>query len=177
MTDSKFEEIKHGLTSNPKASHNLDVLFISETFCSGSTPISVYAIRGYNVYRKDRIGKSGGGLLAYSKNGLHVKRRPDLESDDVEAIWLEVFPYKSKRSLFIGSVYRPPSYKAHENQKLGKNIENVYLKNKETILLGDLNVDYLNSSDFNKHKFIKTLLSLELNNLIQKSLDLHLVNV
>ena len=62
LTDSKFEEIKHGLTSNPKASHNLDVLFISETFCSGSTPISVYAIGGYNVYRKDRIGKSGGGL-------------------------------------------------------------------------------------------------------------------
>ena len=52
-------------------------------------------------------------------------------------------PYKSKRSLFIGSVYRLLSYKAQENQKLGKNIENVYLINKETILLGDLNIDLL----------------------------------
>ena len=74
-------------------------------------------------------------------------------------------PYKSKRSLFIGSVYRLLSYKAQENQKLGKNIENVYLINKETILLGDLNIDYINFTDFNKHKLIKTLLSLKMTQL------------
>ena len=66
-----------------------------------------------------------------------AKRRPDLEADGIESLWLEVCPYKSKRSLFIGGIYLPPSYKSADDERLAKNIENVYLKNKEIILLGD----------------------------------------
>lgn len=61
----------------------------------------------------------------------------DLESDKVEALWLEVFPYKSKRSLLTAGVYRPPSTNTEQDKMLGTNIENAYLLNKEMILLGD----------------------------------------
>lgn len=92
----------------------------------------MYNTDGYQLHRKDRMGKSGGGILVYVKNSLQTKRREDLEADDLEILWLEVCPYKSSRSLFIGGVYRPPSFRVADDKRLGENIENVHLLNKET---------------------------------------------
>lgn len=104
--------------------------------------------------------------MAWVKSSLQVKRRNDLESNDVETLWLELCPYKSKRPLFIAGVYRPPSHKVDDDKRLGKNIERVYLLDKEVVLLGDFNVDYLATNKFNKHPFVKTLRSLNLEQLI-----------
>ena len=49
-----------------------------------------------------------------------VKRQEDLEADDLEILWLEVCPYKSSRPLFIGGVYRPPSFKVADEKRLGE---------------------------------------------------------
>ena len=91
-----------------------------------------------------------------------VKRQEDREADDLEILWLEVCPYKSSRSLFIGAVYRPPLFRGVDDKRLGKNIENVHLLNKETILLGDINIDFLCTMKFQKHPFIKTLQNLNM---------------
>ena len=79
------------------------------------------------MYRKDRTGKSGGGILAYVNDSLQVNRREDLEEIDLECLWLEICPYKSKRSLLIAGIYRPPSYKTVDDKRLGKNFENAHL--------------------------------------------------
>ena len=84
-----------------------------------------------------------------------VKRQEDREADDLEILWLEVCPYKSSRSLFIGGVYRPPSFRVADEKRLGKNIENVHLLNKKIILLGDIDIDFLSTMKFQKHPFIK----------------------
>ena len=91
---------------------------------------------------------------------FQAKRREDLEAEDLEILWLEVCPYRSSHSLFIGGVYRPPSFRVADDKRLGKNIENVHLLNKETILLGDINIDFLCTMKFQKHPFIKTLQNL-----------------
>lgn len=44
---------------------NLDFLCLSETWLTPNSPDSVYAISGYNVFRKDRQTGRGGGLLIY----------------------------------------------------------------------------------------------------------------
>ena len=82
------------------------ILFLTETFCSSEVPRpdSLYAILGYNTYRKDRSGKVGGGIHAYVNNSLNVKHR-DLEAIDIEVHWLEICPYNSKRFLFIAGIY------------------------------------------------------------------------
>ena len=36
-------------------------------------------------------------MLAFVNQDLHVKRRADLENAHLEIIWLEVFPFKSKK--------------------------------------------------------------------------------
>ena len=53
----------------------------------------------------------------------------DLENNKVEALWLEVFPYKSKHFLLTAGVYRPPSNNTEQDKILGSNIENAYLLN------------------------------------------------
>lgn len=68
----------------------------------------------------------------------------------------------------ILSVYRPPSYKIDDDKKLAKNIENVSLINKETVLLGDFSVDDLTPGKFDKHFLIESLRSHNFKQLINE---------
>ena len=43
-----------------------------------------------NFHRLDRKTGPGGGALIYYKNNIVVKRRYDLERDQVEMIWVEI---------------------------------------------------------------------------------------
>ena len=171
LTDSKFEEIRNLLTCPSKELFGLDILILSQTFCTKKIPVTFYSIPDYEVYRKDRIGKSGGGLCVYVKNSIQTKRRTDLETDDAEIIWLETddaeiiwletCPYKSKRPLFIWGIYRPPSSTAGSDKSIGENIENVSLLGREMILLGNINIDYL-CTKFESHAFTKVSKSFNL---------------
>ncbi|PFX22610.1 putative RNA-directed DNA polymerase from transposon BS [Stylophora pistillata] len=124
LTDSKLEEIRVRLTNSNNGEDKPDILILTETFGSAKVPDSFYFIPGFQLHRKDRIGRSGGGILAFVNSSLQVKRREDLEETDLECLWLETCPFKSKRPLLIAGVYRPPSYKAADDKRLGKNIEN-----------------------------------------------------
>ncbi|CAB3982545.1 Hypothetical predicted protein, partial [Paramuricea clavata] len=97
---------------------------------------------------------------------VQAERRIDLETKDVEIIWLETCPYKSKRPLFIGGIYRPPSSNAASDKSIGKNIENVSLLGREVVLLGDINIDYLCTTKFANHTFTKVLKSFNLSQLM-----------
>jgi len=105
-------------------------------------------------------------VLAFVNQDLRVKRRADLENAHLEIIWLEVFPFKSKRSLFISGIYHPPSYSSADDTCLEANIEQAYLLNKETVLLGDFNIDALNRSKFEKQDLCKGLKTMNFNQLI-----------
>ena len=41
-------------------------------------------------YRKDRIGRPGGGVAIYIKQGFHSVPRSDLINGDIEAICVEI---------------------------------------------------------------------------------------
>ena len=140
LTMDKFDQIKvffWGKLGKPQ----LDVLLLNETFLKPNVPDTLFEVPGYSIYRRDRVNKSGGGVMAYINDNLNVIRRTDLENQEVEVIWLEVCPFKSKRSLLIASIYRPPSYTKADDLSLEANLERVYLLNKETIFLGDVNID------------------------------------
>ncbi len=136
------------------------MLFLTETFCTSKVPDSFYKIEGYELYRKDRLYKSGSGILAFVNEQLCANPRTDLTTNNTEVLWIEIFPFKSKRSLLIAGVYRPPSSTRSDDIILGKNIECGYLKNKETIILGDFNIDSVNLNIFGKHNLIKTMKNL-----------------
>lgn len=102
LTDSKFQQIRHFLTS----SHSeIDRLFLIETFLKPKVPDSVFEIPGYVMYRKDRSGvKQGGAILAYVNFKLKENRRIDLEEKEIETLWLDIFPFNSKTAFSSCSI-------------------------------------------------------------------------
>jgi len=88
---------------------------------------------GYKIFRNDRVGKSGGGVLLAVKQ--HIKCREILNKttrkNEVIAVEIEVQSFKT---LLISSIYVPPT------AKLDLNIfQELYDINNNCIIVGDLN--------------------------------------
>ena len=74
-------------------------------------------------------------------------------------------PFKSKRSILFGTIYRPPSCDKDMDLKLQQNLEAVYPLKKETILIGDFNMDYFKTA-CKRHFLMKALPGMEFKQLI-----------
>ena len=140
LTLDKFDQIKVFLLGK-LGKPQLDVLLLNETFLKPNVPDTLFEVPGHSIYCRDKVNKSGAGVMAYINGNLNVIRTTDLENQEVGVIWLEVCPFKSKRSFLIASIYRPPSYTKADDLSLESNLERVYLLSKETIFLGDVNID------------------------------------
>lgn len=136
--------------------------FYVETLLKPSKPDSVYSISGYHLLRKDRVAQKGGSILAYVTNGVKANRIWDLEDNDVESLWLSVHPHNSNRPFLIGTLYRPPSTDKETDSKIEEDIEAAYLRNWETILVGYVNVDYLDRKAYSKHRLMKSLKNMNM---------------
>ena len=131
----------------------IDILTLSETHIvqdSYTDNESLYTIPGYIFIKKNRPQGKGGGVAAYIKSEIVWKERYDLENDDIESIWLEVFPNKAK-SFLICCMYRPPENSKYLSSNFNKTFSNMLMTvtelQKEVILLGDLNVNFLKKND------------------------------
>ena len=121
FTDTQYEEIKIHILS-PDGAKNLDILFIFETFFNSNTAAELYYIPGFKLLRKDR-NSNGGGILVCVNTDLISTRRTDLGNNNLEVLWLQVCPFKSKRPKLFGGVYRPPNSNTDHDIKLAGNIE------------------------------------------------------
>ena len=138
--------------------HKIQILSLSETHLSTDDEPQA-KIDGYSFISKPRKSAKGGGVGAYISSSVPYHRRLDLELDDIECLWIEVLFPKSKGFL-IGFIYRPPDSSKHLpkifNCKLESMLTNISLENKECILTGDMNCNYLFNSD---HKELKSILT------------------
>ena len=77
---------------------------------------------------------------------MKVIRRPDLEESTIERLWVEVYPSKS-RSFLIGTFNRPPTSSNHAVKDFmpifDRCLRRVMAMDKEVIITGDLNCDFL----------------------------------
>lgn len=55
---------------------------------------------GYSIFRRDRVGKIGGGVLVAVKSNIHVTRRMDLERENVELV-VEFATQSNKTALLL----------------------------------------------------------------------------
>ena len=137
---NKLDQVKLLLSQN-----QIQILCLSETKLKDVHPDSFFEINGYQKpFHKDRKHNAGDGILVYVKNGVSCKRRPDLENEQLECIWIEIKPVKSKAFL-VGHTYRPPNSGIIWNEIFENCLENVLREEKEMYLLGDINRDLLNS--------------------------------
>ena len=83
------------------------IFFLSETFIS-SNDVFDPTIRGFDFEPKSRSnGNVDRGVGAHMKNGIPYTRRVDLETDDLEIIWLEI-NFKNCKSFVVGVLYTAP---------------------------------------------------------------------
>ena len=119
-----------------------DILAFSETWLSQSVTSDDLLLQSFNrPERKDRVWDSHGGVMIYVKEGLHYKRREDLEIRDIECTWIEVANI-NKRIQF-GLFYRPPNSNASYFSDIEDSVALAIDTGVSDIITGDLNVNFL----------------------------------
>ena len=88
------------------------------------------------MFRKDRIGKKGGGVLLYIKENIPAYEvQLSEEADCNQAIWCKLVT--GHRTVTIGVVYRCPNITKQNNEKINNAISEV--SKGECIIMGDFN--------------------------------------
>ena len=138
-----------------------DVLCITETHLDENITFCDLLIENYaQPFRKDR-NCMGGGILVYCNENLYTKRRADLESPNVETIWIEI---KLKGMiLMICAVYRPPNSNDSFWENFSYAIEQAHETSNNIIIAGDINVNMLS---VNRHPLKDILIKFSLTNTI-----------
>ena len=71
-------------------SYNFDIFSLSETSISEDFHNTFFDIRRYNSISRDWKSGQGGGVGLYIRDGIDFPRRPDLENDETEILWVEM---------------------------------------------------------------------------------------
>jgi len=134
----------------------INIAIITETWCDSSVPNHAIHLPGYQKFRRDRVGKKGGGVLVAIRENLPCKLLDNLLVDDIESIWVLVSPPKMPREvkhILLGAIYHPP---LGNHRRLSEHIcycvDAVKAKfcNVAVIVAGDLN-------QFNENYICRTL--------------------
>jgi len=91
----KFQEIRDLFDRNL-----VDLFCVSETKIDDTFRDNLFSVDGYKLYRNDRDAR-GGGIMVFTRADLPIKRRIDLESEQLESICLEFEMQKRKWGLSV----------------------------------------------------------------------------
>ena len=123
----------------------ITVFGMSETRLKTHTPMNHLSIPNYSIQRKDPTPSNPlhTGLVVYVHESVsaHTRRRTDLESEEVESLWIEL-NFKKERYL-IGNVYRNPASRSEWYDAFVSMMDNVQKNKCSIILMGDFNIDFL----------------------------------
>jgi exonuclease III len=109
---------------------NQDIISVNETNLEKDTP---FYLKGYNIYRNDRVGKSGGGVLLAVKENIKSREIFNQTIDNNEIVAIEV-ETKSFGNILIASMYVPPT--SNINPEVFRDLHQI---NNDCIVMGDLN--------------------------------------
>ena len=151
---NKIDSLKLLLNEKP-----FDIFTISETWLNSDITDGEISIPGYTFSRNDRNGRSGGGTLAFVRDGIPYKIRTDLLSSKIESTVIEITRPKCK-SLFIFTIYKAPDQLLESlTEELDTALSCISLE-AEVILLGDFNVNFLATKNDASRALKRKLLSL-----------------
>ena len=116
---------------------NIDIFTLSETHLDDTVSDAELKIDNYKLERVDR-NRRGGGVCVYIIDNLTYIRRLDLESHELEALWIEI-KLPNTKPILTGTFYRPPRSDAVYQGQIEESISRVTELNQEVIVLGDFN--------------------------------------
>ncbi len=151
----------------------LDVLALQETFLDENTDNLFVHIDKYSCHRLDRdrlnCKQSGGGLVMYTHNKYEFEMVEEwsLSTKHLEIMWVKMC-LKDTRPSYIANAYRPPDGDLNEALKIVDDqlteIQSLGLA--DVVILGDINIDLLTTS--NKSRHLKQTMS---NNLMTQQIS------
>ena len=149
--------------------HDIDILSFTETWLSPDISTEDIILQSYNkLERKDRPEDPHGGVIIYVKDGIHYKRRDDLEVRGIESIWIELI--HNRKSILYGVFYRPPE---SDSQYLSNIEDSIALAIdtdiSDVIITGDFNFNYL------KYKYKYKYICIAQNCIMKYSVALYTV--
>jgi len=123
------------------------MLIFTESFLKEDFPDSLLDIDGFKFIRKDRAGsKPGGGIIFYYKSNISVSVIEDKNLSEAESLWVEIFNQKSKSSIIISAIYRPPSGNIRLFTDSLIDTIDTFNRNSTIVCLGDFNINFLEDS-------------------------------
>ena len=98
------------------------IIGITESWANIDITDAELGLTGYVMFRKDRIGRRGGGVILYVKESIQAYEiKLEREADCDEAVWCKIVSGNSK--LTIGLVYRSPNINEEDNTKIKTTIK------------------------------------------------------
>ena len=142
--------------------HHFKVLAITESRILKSCSELNFDLQGYHFYSTPTEAQAGGTML-YLSNTLNSFSRKDLNQilykpKLLESTFAEI-SFSNQSNLVVGSIYKHPTLDTFEfcNNFLSPLLEKTSREGKTLILLGDFNINLLNSGDPNVVNFLDIL--------------------
>ena len=136
---SKPEAVEH-LAADLK-SYSVSVAVITETHFKKKHADGIIGVEGYTVFRRDRIGRKGGGVALYVQSAIQSSRWTPSVADNraFEIQWVRVGV-----GVFVAAIYQPPrpTYKLEELlDYIETSVEEINhdFPQADIVLAGDLN--------------------------------------
>ena len=121
--------------------NDYDIIFIVETWLNRNVQNALLCPKGYNLLRRDRNGKRGGGIMIIYKSNLSIAEVRNSEHDTLEYICIDVLGKKRSKAYRFICLYVPPDV-----SKDRTTVENIcrcltcYNNNDLFYVLGDFNM-------------------------------------
>ena len=138
-----------------------EILSFTESWLRPHVSDDTLKIPGYKFppFRRDRVGKMGGGVVVFVKDHINGKHRPDLQIENLECIWLEI-KIKNKKYLY-GTFYIPPNSNLQTWDELDQSIDLALNNTHDIIITGDFNINQLSDNHRNKISSLLTQYSFQ----------------
>lgn len=121
---------------------DFDVLCFTETHLDVNISNDSLNIEGYKTsFRKDR-NSYGGGVMICISDSIFASRRYDLEPNGTEILWIEI--PQAIENLLLCCAYRPSNSSITFWQKIPWSIDRANDISFNIVVLGDLNVNFIN---------------------------------
>ncbi len=119
--------------------HNLDIIFGTETWLSDKVTNSELNLTDYDIYRRDRTERAGGGVFLCIKKSLNSTLIH--KSKLTESIFVKI-NRPGKIPILLCCTYRPPDSSLDDCEKLCNEILTIKTKHKNSLfwLAGDFNL-------------------------------------
>ena len=85
---------------------------------------------------------TSGGVIAYIRDKYNCNNRTDIQTADIESLWIEIL-LENTSPLLICFLYRPPDSPTDWYDKFQAEVECASSFSSNIILIGDLNIDFL----------------------------------